>query len=96
MKQNETKAIRPFGMKDKCAYMMGDLGCNLVLTLANSYLLIFATKVLGVAGAVVGTLFLLARIVDAFTDMAMGRIVDTHADKHGDRFRPWIIYGSVP
>lgn len=96
MKQNETKAIRPFGMKDKCAYMMGDLGCNLVLTLANSYLLIFATKVLGVAGAVVGTLFMLARIVDAFTDMAMGRIVDTHADKHGDRFRPWIIYGSVP
>ena len=47
MKQNETKAIRPFGMKDKCAYMMGELGCNLVLTLANSYLLIFATKVLG-------------------------------------------------
>lgn len=93
---NTKKSVRPFGMKDKAAYMMGDLGCNLVLTLANSYLLIFYTKVMGVPGAIVGTLFMLARFVDAFTDMAVGRIVDTHSDKNGERFRPWILYGSVP
>ncbi len=93
---NTNQVSRPFGMKDKVSYMMGDLGCNLVLTLANSYLLIFYTKVMGVPGAIVGTLFMLARFVDAFTDMAVGRIVDTHSDKKGERFRPWIIYGSVP
>ena len=93
---NTKKSVRPFGMKDKAAYMMGDLGYNLVLTLANSYLLIFYTKVMGVPGAIVGTLFMLARFVDAFTDMAVGRIVDTHSDKNGERFRPWILYGSVP
>ena len=93
---NKNENVRPFGMKDKVSYMMGDLGCNLVLTLANSYLLIFYTKVMGVSAAVIGTIFMLARFVDALTDMAVGRIVDTHSDRHGERFRPWIVYGSVP
>lgn len=92
----ETKEIRPFGVKDKFAYMMGDLGCNAVLSLSSSYLLIFYTKVMGVSGAIVGTIFMLARFVDAFTDMGMGRIVDTHANKKGERFRPWIAYMSIP
>ena len=43
-----------------------------------------------------GTIFMLARFVDAFTDVAVGRMVDLHSDKHGDRFRPWMVYGSVP
>lgn len=88
--------VRKFGIRDKFAYMLGDVGCNLVLTLANSYLLVFYTKVMGVPGAIVGTIFMLARFVDAFTDVAVGRMVDLHSDKHGDRFRPWMAYGSVP
>lgn len=88
--------IRPFGMKDKLAYMAGDVGCNLVLTMANSYLLVFYTKVMGVSAAIVSTLFMLARFVDAFTDVAVGRLVDTHSDKRGDRFRPWIACFSIP
>lgn len=88
--------VRKFGIRDKFAYMLGDVGCNLVLTLANSYLLVFYTKVMGIPGAIVGTIFMLARFVDAFTDVAVGRMVDLHSDKHGDRFRPWMVYGSVP
>ena len=38
--------------------------------------MVFYTKVLGISGAAVGALFLAARIVDAFTDVTMGRIVD--------------------
>lgn len=95
MKESRTE-VRKFGFRDKFAYMLGDIGCNLVLTLANSYLLVFYTKVMGVPGAIVGTIFMLARFVDAFTDVAVGRLVDEHSDKHGDRFRPWMAYGSVP
>lgn len=91
-----TKEIRPFGWKDKIGYMMGDVGSNLVLSMANSYLLVFYTKVMGVSAAIIGTVFMLARFVDAFTDVAVGRMVDTRSDKHGDRFRPWIAYFSVP
>ena len=92
----KTNTVKPFGTKDKFAYMMGDFGCNAVLSLASSYLLVFYTKVMGVSGAVVGTIFMLARFVDAFTDMAMGRIVDTRENKKGERFRPWIAYMSIP
>ena len=95
MKESGTN-VRKFGIRDKFSYMLGDVGCNLVLTLANSYLLVFYTKVMGVSGAIVGTIFMLARFVDAFTDVAVGRMVDLHSDKHGDRFRPWMVYGSVP
>lgn len=90
------RKIRPFGLRDKFSYMMGDIGCNMVLSLANSYLLVFSTKVMGISAGIVGTLFMLARFVDAFTDVAVGRIVDTHVGKGGDRYRPWIAYGSVP
>ena len=92
----QTTYERKFGIRDKLAYMLGDVGCNLVLTLANSYLLVFYTKVMGVPGAIVGTIFMLARFVDAFTDVAVGRMVDLHSDKHGDRFRPWMAYGAIP
>ena len=90
------KEVRSFGTKDKFCYAMGDFGCNAVLSLASSYLLVFYTKVMGVSGAVVGTVFMLARFVDAFTDMGMGRIVDTHMSKNGERFRPWIKYMALP
>lgn len=90
------QTIRPFGTKDKLSYMMGDLGCNMVMSLSSSYLLIFYTKVMGVSAAIIGTLFMLARFVDAFTDVFVGRLVDTRADKRGDRFRPWLAYGTIP
>jgi len=88
--------MRKFGLKDKFSYMMGDVGCNMVLSLANSYLLVFYTKVMGVSAAVVGTIFMLARFVDAVTDMTVGRIVDAHVGKNGDRYRPWLAYASLP
>ena len=56
MKESGTN-VRKFGIRDKFSYMLGDVGCNLVLTLANSYLLVFYTKVMGVSGAIVGTIF---------------------------------------
>ena len=96
MSKSQQNAERPFGFMDKFAYMMGDVGCNSVLTLANSYLLVFSTKVMGISAGVVGTLFMLARFVDAVTDMAVGRMVDQHTAKNGDRYRPWIAIGSLP
>ncbi len=87
---------RKFGIIDKCAYMLGDVGCNLVLTFANSYLLVFYTKVMGISAGIVGTLFMLARFVDAGTDVFVGRVTDTHVGKNGERYRHWMAYASVP
>ena len=87
---------RPFGIKDKLGYMFGDFGNDFSFIFASSYLMVFYTKVLGISGAVVGALFLAARVVDAFTDVTMGRIVDNLEPAKDGRFRPWIRRMCVP
>lgn len=88
--------MREFGIRDKFGYMFGDLGNDLFFILASNFLIVFYTKVLGISGAVVGTLFLVARCVDAFTDITMGRIVDVSRPSKDGRFRPWIRRMAVP
>ncbi len=88
--------MKQFGLRDKIGYMLGDLGNDFFFILASSFLMVFYTKVLGVAGEVVGTLFLVARAVDAFTDVTMGRIVDRSRTGRNGRFRPWIRRMAIP
>lgn len=84
------RSARPFGMRDKIGYMFGDFGNDFTFIFASSFLMVFYTKVLGISGAMVGTLFLVARFVDAFTDVTMGRIVDSVKPAKDGRFRCWI------
>lgn len=95
-KAEETREERPFGMRDKLGYMFGDFGNDFSFIFASSYLMVFYTKVLGLPGAAIGVLFLAARVVDAFTDVTMGRIVDNMRPAKGGRFRPWIKWMSIP
>ena len=86
---------RKFGIRDKIGYMFGDFGNDFTFILLV-LLMIFYTKVLGISGAAVGTLFLVARFIDAVTDVTMGRIVDrSKATKQG-KFKPWILRMSGP
>jgi len=92
----ENQRQRPFGIWDKIGYMFGDFGNDFSFLFASNYLMIFYTKVLGLQGFVVGLLFMGARIVDAFTDVTMGRIVDYMKPAKDGRFRPWIRRMCVP
>lgn len=83
--------VRPFGMRDKIGYMFGDVANDFTFIFASSYVLVFYTKVMGVSSAMVGTMFLVARCVDAFTDIGMGRIVDNSKPGKKGRIRPWIL-----
>ncbi len=82
---------RPFGLKDKIGYMFGDFGNDFTFIFASTFLMVFYTKVLGVDAAMVGVLFLVARCVDAFTDIGMGRIADASPENPKGRFRVWIL-----
>ncbi len=95
-KTEDSRKVRPFGIRDKIGYMFGDFGNDFSFIFASSYLMIFYTKVLGLSGYVVGLLFMGARIVDAFTDVTMGRIVDNMKPAKDGRFRPWIRWMSIP
>lgn len=85
------KTIPPFGIKDKLGYMFGDLGNDFTFILSSSFLLKFYTDVMGVSAGVVGVIMMAARFVDAFTDVAMGRIVDRSRPTKNGKFRPWLL-----
>lgn len=83
-------------MRDKIGYMLGDFGNDFFFILSSSFLMLYYTGVLGISPSVVGTLFIVARFVDAFTDIGMGRLVDTCKIKPEGRFRPWIKRMRLP
>ena len=84
------KAVRPFGVRDKLGYMFGDFGNDFTFILSSSFLLKFYTDVMGIEAYIVGIVMMVARIVDAFTDVAMGRICDKSKMTPVGKFKPWI------
>ena len=83
-------------MYKRQAYMCGDFGNDFFFILISQFLMVFYTSVLGINAGVVGTLFLVARFVDAFTDIGMGRIVDSSKPGKEGRYRPWIRRMRIP
>ena len=85
------KSQRPFGIRDKIGYLFGDFGNDFTFILSSSFLLKFYTDVMGVSAAVVGVIIMLARFVDGFTDVTMGRICDRGRVTKNGKFKPWIL-----
>ncbi|WP_417555727.1 glucuronide transporter [Microbacterium sp.] len=77
-------------------YGAGDAANNLAFTTATMFLLVYYTDVAGISAAAAGTLLLVVRIFDAFADVFAGRIVDRTFHKRLGKFRPFIMFGSVP
>ncbi len=86
----------PFGWKDKVGYLFGDLGNDFTFILSSSFLLKFYTDVCGVSAATVGFIMMLARFVDAFTDVGMGRLCDRGRQTPAGKFKPWILRMCIP
>ena len=96
MKDSASNSVRPFGMRDKVGYLLGDFGNDFFFLLTSAFLMVFYTDVFHISAATVGLMFLVARLWDAFADVAWGRFIDTRpATKHG-KFKPWILRMSFP
>lgn len=91
MSENRTTGIKEFGFRDKLGYLFGDFGNDFTFILSSGFLLKFYTDVMGVSAGTVGVVMMLARFVDAFTDVAMGRICDRAKSKTSGKFKPWIL-----
>lgn len=88
---------RPFGLRDKFGYMFGDFGNDFTFILQAAFFMLFFTNVVGVSPAHVGLLLFGARLIDGFTDVGMGIIVDRLPVKAGQaKFKRWIKYMAVP
>lgn len=82
-------------LKEKVGYGLGDMASALVWQTATIFLAYFYTDVFGLPAAIMGTMFLLVRIFDAFADPCIGLLVDRTHSRHG-RFRPWLMWFAVP
>ena len=89
-------AVRPFGVRDKFGYLFGDFGNDFTFILSTMILSKFCTDVLGIEAAVIGTIMMLARFVDAVTDVTMGRICDRSKPTKAGKFKPWLLRMCVP
>lgn len=84
---NENQKI---SMWKKICYGCGAGGGNVMSTLLASFLLSYYTDTAGIAAAAIGTMFVICRLLDGVTDLAMGGIVDKTHSKLG-KARPWLI-----
>lgn len=88
-------AYERLSLKEKIGYGMGDAGSCMIWSVLALYLTWFYTDVYGLDPAIVGTLFLVIRVFDAFSDPVMGAICDRTRTRWG-KFRPWLLWMAVP
>lgn len=89
------KNTEKIGIFEKIAYGGGDLASNLVLVLTGTYVTFFYTDALGLNPAIIGTIMMLSRLGDGFTDMIMGYVMDRTRSRHG-KARPWLLWLAAP
>lgn len=79
---------------DYFADSMGMFALNAISGMVGQ-LTYFYTDKAGLAAGMVATVFMITKIIDAFTDIIMGNIID-HTKPGKERYRPWILRMSIP
>lgn len=82
-------------LREKIGYSLGDASANLVFQMMMMFQLKFYTDVFGLDGAIAGSVLLIARVVDAFVDPAVGIISDRTNTRWG-KYRPWVLWTALP
>ena len=79
----------------KVAYGSGDLGTNFAYTFISTFVLIYLTDTVGLNAGIIGTLIMLAKLLDGVTDVIFGTIMDRTHTKMG-KARPWMFWTIFP
>ena len=80
-------------MKELIGYGLGDAGFNFYWAIIGSYLVFFYTDVFGISAAAAATMVTFTKVIDAFTDPAMGAIADRTKTRWG-KFRPFLYLAA--
>lgn len=91
----ETPQAGKLSFTEKLGYGLGDTASNFFFQSFNVFLLYYYTDVFGLAPAAVGTMFLVTRALDAFSDPAMGLLADRTNSRWG-KYRPYLLYMAIP
>ncbi len=91
------KKERRFGSTtplQKVLYATGSIGFAFLYMNTTSYMSIYFTDVAKISAAFVGVLMVVARILDAISDMVMGAVIEKTNTKMG-KCRPWMLLGGI-
>src|SRR5699024_10150578 len=86
--KTETKRLRT---NEKVVFGIGDFGANYSWTFIASFIIIYMTVVVGVAGSVIGTIILICRFEDGASDLFMRSVIDNTNTKMG-KAKPWVCW----
>jgi len=79
---------------DYFADSLGQFALNSMSGLVGQLTYFYTDKV-GMAAGAIATVLLICKIIDAFTDVIMGNIVD-HTKPGKEKYRPWLIKMAIP
>lgn len=82
-------------LREKLSYGFGDMGFSLPYNMASGFLLLYYINVVKLPAAAVGTIFLIARLMDAVIDVLVGIAVDRTRSRWG-RTRPYFLFSALP
>ena len=94
----KTKKERPAGTTqglERLVYALGDLGSNFVWTFCSSFLTLYYTDSVLASAGLVGTIMLICRIFDGFSDIGAGLLIEKTKTKRG-KARPWFGISIIP
>lgn len=80
--------------KEVYLYSTGNIANTALFNFVGAYIMFFYTDIMGISATVAGTIFLVARLIDAITDPIMGMIIDKTNNKKFGKYRPYIIFGA--
>jgi len=81
--------------REKVGYGLGDMASNFYMGFFGLFLLYYYTDVFGISPAAAATMLLITKIVDAFSDPAMGLIADRTESRWG-KYRPYLLWAAIP
>ena len=68
---------------NKVGYGSGDIAGNVVYAFLTSFVMIYLTETVGFASGMVGTLIAFSKLLDGFTDVFFGSLIDKTHSKLG-------------
>ncbi len=76
---------------NKVGYGSGDVAGNVVYALLSAFVMIYLTDTVGLNAGIVGTLMMVSKLFDGFSDFVFGTLLDKTQTRMG-KARPWMLW----
>ena len=79
---------------NKIGYGAGDIAGNVIYAFISTFIMIYLTDTAGLNAGIVGTLMMISKFFDGFTDVIFGTLIDKTKTKMG-KARPWMLWPYI-